>query len=311
MKEEELTEEERARLRGLIAVQKVVLGIALRWWFLFVVVFLALLALFSSFLWMRGSKSVKRFETTTRLLYSPKKVSRVDPLGDKQLMTILERASLKRRVQDHVDMELMERMCLTVDMKIEQSRRQSNLFTLTAASQTRQGAYAKVNAYADILIDEYVAYRSKDLELCRYTLRMDGFFSWKGSFAGGRVLTKPLVFEGDRLYLNFATSALGYVRIIFCEENGSPIPGFDSGRLFGDSIRRPVDFENAVSDLAGKPVRILFELKDADLYSFRFEPVVSIASQTGSWVKYTEEQKKKELQGYADLQKYPDLLVRE
>ena len=46
MQEEELTEEERARLRGLIAFQKVVLGIALRWWWLFVVVFLALLALF-------------------------------------------------------------------------------------------------------------------------------------------------------------------------------------------------------------------------------------------------------------------------
>ena len=170
MQEEELTEEERARLRGLIAFQKVVLGIALRWWWLFVVVFLALLALFSSFLWMRGSKSVKRFETTTRLLYSPKKVSRVDTLGDKQLMTILERASLKRRVQEHVDMELMERMCLTVDMKIEQSRRQSNLFTLTAASKTRKGAYAKVNAYADILIDEYVEYRSKDLETWRKSL---------------------------------------------------------------------------------------------------------------------------------------------
>ena len=170
MQEEELTEEERARLRGLIAFQKVVLGIALRWWWLFVVVFLALLALFSSFLWMRGSKSVKRFETTTRLLYSPKKVSRVDSLGDKQLMTVLERASLKRRVQEHVDMEPMERMCLTVDMKIEQSRRQSNLFVLTAASKTRKGAYAKVNAYADILIDEYVEYRSKDLETWRLSL---------------------------------------------------------------------------------------------------------------------------------------------
>ena len=170
MQEEELTDEERARLRGLIAFQKVVLGIALRWWWLFVVVFLALLAIFSSFLWMRGSRSVKRFETTTRLLYSPKKVSRVDPLGDKQLMTILERASLKRRVQEHVDMEPMERMCLTVDMKIEQSRRQSNLFTLTAASKTRKSAYAKVNAYADILIDEYVEYRSKDLETWRQSL---------------------------------------------------------------------------------------------------------------------------------------------
>ena len=170
MQKEELTEEERARLRGLVAFQKVVLGIALHWWYLFVLVFLVLLALFSSLLWMRGSKSVKRFETTTRLLYSPKKVSRVDPLGDKQLMTVLERASLKRRVQERVDMELDERMCLTVDMKIEQSRRQSNLFTLTAASKTRNGAYAKVNAYADILIDEYVEYRSKDLETWRHSL---------------------------------------------------------------------------------------------------------------------------------------------
>ena len=172
MQEEQLTDEERARLRSLITFQKVVLGIALRWWFLFVVAFLAFLAISSSFLWVRGSKSVKRFEANTRLMYSPKKVSRVETIGDKQLMTILERASLKRRVQEHVEMEPMERMCLTVDMKIEQSRRQSNLFTLTAASKTRKGAYAKVNAYADILIDEYVAYRSKDLETWRKSLEI-------------------------------------------------------------------------------------------------------------------------------------------
>lgn len=170
MQEDELTEEERARLRGLIAFQKVVLGIALRWWFLFVVVFLSLLTFFSAFLWMRGAKSVKRFEATTRLLFTPKKVSRIDVLGDKQLMTILERPSLKRKVHELVDMEPMERMCLTVDLKIDQSRRQSNLFTLTAASKTRKGAYAKVNAYADILIDEYVEYRSKDLETWRQSL---------------------------------------------------------------------------------------------------------------------------------------------
>lgn len=172
MQDEELTEEERARLRGLIAFQKLVLGIALRWCWLFVVVFLVLLALFSAFLWMRGSKSVNRFEAKTRLMYSPKKVSRVDPIGDKQLMTILERGSLKRRVLDYVDMDMMERMCLTVDMKIEQGRRQGNLFTLTAASKTRNGAYAKVNAYADILIDEYVSYRSKDLETWRDSLEV-------------------------------------------------------------------------------------------------------------------------------------------
>ena len=170
MQEEQLTEEERARLRGLMAFQKVVLGIALRWWFLFIAFFLAFLAVFSTFLWMRGSKSVKRYEAKTRLMFSPKKVTRIDPIGDKQLMTILERASLKRRVQDYVGMDSDELMCLSADLNIEQSRKQSNLFTLTASSKTRKGAYAKVNAYADILIDEYVKYRSKDLENWKQSL---------------------------------------------------------------------------------------------------------------------------------------------
>ena len=168
--EEELTEEEKARLNSLVAFQKVAVGIALRWWPLFMVVFLVLLSAFSVFLWARGSKSVKRYEASTRLMFAPKKISRIDPLGDRQMMTILERPSLKRRVTERVEMDDAERMCLTSDMKIEQGRRQGNLFILTAASKTRKGAFAKVNAYADILIEEYVAYRSKDLENWRKSL---------------------------------------------------------------------------------------------------------------------------------------------
>ena len=168
--EEELTDEELARIQSLVALQKVALGIASRWWLLFVAVFCVLALSFSSYLWLRGSKSVKRYEATTRLMFAPKKISRIDPLGDKQLMTILERPSLKRQVSEHVDMDDVERMCLTTDMKIEQGKRQGNLFILSSASKTRKGAFAKVNAYADILIDEYVAFRSKDLENWRHSL---------------------------------------------------------------------------------------------------------------------------------------------
>ena len=165
-----MTEEEQARMRSLVAFQKVALGVALRWWPLFMLVFLVLASAFSIFLWMRGSESVKRYEATTRLMFSPKKISRIDPLGDKQLMTILERPSLKRRVAERVEMDEMERMCLASEMKIAQGKRQGNLFILTAASKTRKGAFAKANAYADILIEEYVAYRSKDLENWRQSL---------------------------------------------------------------------------------------------------------------------------------------------
>ena len=168
--EDELTVEEQARLHRLVALQKVTLGIALRWMPLFLVVFSALAVSLSGYLWMRGSKSVKRYEAVTRLMFSPKKISRIDPLGDRQLMTILERPSLKRMVLEHVQMDEMEQMCLTNDMKIEQGKRQGNLFTLTAASKTYEGAVAKANAYADILIDEYVTFRSKDLDTWRKSL---------------------------------------------------------------------------------------------------------------------------------------------
>ena len=170
MTDDELTEAEQARLRALVVFQKIVLGIALRWWRLYAIVFVAVGAILSSLLWMKGAKSVKRYEATTRLLFTPKKISRVDPPSDRQLMTILERSSLKRRVQDRVEMDEMERMCLSSDMKIAQGRKQTNLFTLTSASRTRKGAFAKVNAYADVLVDEYVAYRSKDLEIWRDSL---------------------------------------------------------------------------------------------------------------------------------------------
>ncbi len=168
--EEELTEKERAQIRRLIAFQKVILGIAIRWCPLFLVVFVVLVSAFSAYLWMRGSKSVKRYEASTRLLFSPKKIERIDPISDRQLMTILERPTLKRRLADLVPMDDMEIMCLSNDIKIEQGRRQGNLYILTAASKTYKGACDKVNAYADMLIDEYVAFRSADLEAWKKSL---------------------------------------------------------------------------------------------------------------------------------------------
>ncbi len=113
-------------------------------------------------------------------------------------------------------------------------------------------------------------YRVDPVELCRYAVRLDGFFSWHCDFKRGYVLTKPFSFEGNALEINFATSALGYVRIRLCDENGDFIEGYDSGNLFGDSVSRNVDFEGELSKLSGETVRMRIDMKDAELYSFRF-----------------------------------------
>ena len=107
--------------------------------------------------------------------------------------------------------------------------------------------------------------------IVRYTVRLDGFYSWHSGGSGGSVTTVPLTFEGNSLEINFATSSLGSVRILICDEGGNAMDGYDSGILFGDSAARPVDFEKPLDLLNGRTVRIRFELEDADLYSFRFQ----------------------------------------
>ena len=121
------------------------------------------------------------------------------------------------------------------------------------------------------------AWTGTEALLRRYTLRLDGFVSVYAKAKGGELLTKPLRFEGDRLTLNFATSAIGSVQVEIQDANGKPVPGFtlaDCPPLFGDTVERSVTWKGGpdVSRLAGQPVRLRFVMKDADLYSFQFEP---------------------------------------
>ncbi len=113
-------------------------------------------------------------------------------------------------------------------------------------------------------------YRVKPIKLFRYAIRLDGFFSWHCDYEPGRVLTKPIVFDGDRLAINFGTSAAGYVRICLLDEDSNALEGYDSGNLFGDSVERTVDFEAPLSALAGKEIRMEITMRDAELYSFQF-----------------------------------------
>lgn len=109
----------------------------------------------------------------------------------------------------------------------------------------------------------------------RYTLRMDGFVSAQASFSGGRLITKPLKFDGSQLEINFSTSAAGGVRVEIQDGAGKPVPGFtlaNCNEQFGDQPGRVVSWKSRtdVSQLSGKTVQLLFELKDADLYAYQF-----------------------------------------
>ncbi len=115
----------------------------------------------------------------------------------------------------------------------------------------------------------------KDTQLRRYTMRTDGFASVYASVPGGEMRTKPLTFEGEKLVLNFAGSANGFVRIAIHDMDNKPIEGFglnDCVPVIGDSLERTVRWKGSadVSKLAGRPVRLRIVLKDAHLYALQF-----------------------------------------
>ena len=94
-------------------------------------------------------------------------------------------------------------------------------------------------------------------------------------FGGGEFVTRPFVFSGGELELNYSTSAVGSVQIEIQDAEGHAIPGYgldDSPEMFGDEIDGAVRWTGGpdLSRLSGQPVRLRFALKDADLYAFGF-----------------------------------------
>ena len=113
-----------------------------------------------------------------------------------------------------------------------------------------------------------------DNRLRRITVRRHGFSSAHAAAGGGEFTTRPLIFSGDKLVLNYATSAAGSIAVEVQDENGKPLPGYalaDMKPLYGDELDAAISWKSKqdVSGIAGKPVRLHFAMQDADIYSFR------------------------------------------
>jgi hypothetical protein len=118
-------------------------------------------------------------------------------------------------------------------------------------------------------------YAGPDSRLRRFTYRVDGFASLRAAADPGELVTRPITFKGDRLVMNFATRPEGHVRVEVQDAEGKPLPGLtldDCPPIRGDEIEHEVAWKGdaKLGALAGKPVRLRFHLRDADVYSFRF-----------------------------------------
>lgn len=110
--------------------------------------------------------------------------------------------------------------------------------------------------------------------LRRLAVRKHGLASLHSGAWEGQVVTRPLVLEGRHLFLNYATSAAGSIRVELQDESGVPLEGFgldDMEPLYGDETDALVIWKSG-ADLRswnGVTIRLRFALVDADLFALR------------------------------------------
>jgi len=113
----------------------------------------------------------------------------------------------------------------------------------------------------------------------RVEQKIDRFVAAEFDYTGGRIVTDPIIFEGDCLVLNIDTGALGEARVALLKADGTPIPGFttaDCDIINADWIKRTVSWRQGDTNLSawsGQPVRLEFECRGGRIFAFRFAEI--------------------------------------
>jgi hypothetical protein len=111
----------------------------------------------------------------------------------------------------------------------------------------------------------------------RVVQRLDGFVSADTPYEkAGYIITRPIVFKGNRLILNIDTDATGYAQVGLMDLENNPIAGYsteDCIYINGDFVETEVEWLEKgkdVSPLQDQPVKIMFKMRGSKLYSFQF-----------------------------------------
>ena len=105
--------------------------------------------------------------------------------------------------------------------------------------------------------------------------RLDGFVGAEAAYGGGELITKPVVFTGNRLELNIDASASGEARVELQDAEGRAIEGYTldaCDRVLGNHIRQVVTWhgDSALPATAGQPLRLRIVMRGARLYAIQF-----------------------------------------
>jgi hypothetical protein len=107
-------------------------------------------------------------------------------------------------------------------------------------------------------------YDERQLGLAR--MPRDRYVAREADLNRGRLLTKPFFPRGETLTVN--ARVVGELRVRLCDAQARPLEGFGWSGIQGDSVQAAVRWSRALSALGEAPVRLEFELRDAQLFGF-------------------------------------------
>lgn len=118
------------------------------------------------------------------------------------------------------------------------------------------------------------------------TLRRDGFASLDAGEEEGELVTRPVTFTGEHLFVN-VDARNGALRVEVLDEDGATIPGFSADQCVPvtvDSTRHRVvwEGEGGLGTLARRPLSFRFRLRHGSLYSFWVSPTT--AGESGGYL---------------------------
>jgi hypothetical protein len=109
-------------------------------------------------------------------------------------------------------------------------------------------------------------------------LRLDGFASLDaGQQEAGSVTTVPLIYDSDVLLINADIAEGGYLKAELLDADGNVLDGYsmsECNALTGDVLAGRITWANheLLARDAFDGLRLRFEMKDAELYSFCVAP---------------------------------------
>jgi hypothetical protein len=111
-----------------------------------------------------------------------------------------------------------------------------------------------------------------------------------------RVVTKPMILEHPKLFLNAATWGEGSIQVEVLGRDWLPIPGStaqEANVIKGNALNHPVRWKGAeLSQLIGKEVRLKFNMTDARLHAMTFDtddrPTKELAALAATAAGYAE-----------------------